>query len=290
VINCSVDQIYDFSNEITRAIDYCHFNMSGFDEIFRLIEDKCNTLRLAGDNAFSQVNNSISKANYAITVNKREISSLKDRMNDLQRKIYDAQTEEEKAMLKKTKDNVGYRLDRVYTMVKKLEDLVQQLHRKADSLSNALKVVNNISSNLNTVRSSIEKSKATFSSNMENIKSGAKNAEVYVSKIDECLSYVSNSTKSSSKVISIKGPNYLFNMASSLNNTYNVILDSDSGYAKALYGFSNVIQDEVSRGVAEKGKEMLEKFDYELKDFPSYASKFMEAGNALKNYENLKLR
>ena len=202
----------------------------------------------------------------------------------------DAQTEEEKAMLKKTKDNVGYRLDRVYTMVKKLEDLVQQLFRKADSLSNALKVVNNISSNLNTVRSSIEKSKATFSSNMENIKSGAKNAEVYVSKIDECLSYVSNSTKSSSKVISIKGPNYLFNMASSLNNTYNVILDSDSGYAKALYGFSNVIQDEVSRGVAEKGKEMLEKFDYELKDFPSYASKFMEAGNALKNYENLKLR
>ena len=75
MINCSVDQIYDFSNEITRAIDYCHFNMSGFDEIFRLIEDKCNTLRLAGDNAFSQVNNSISKANYAITVNKREISS-----------------------------------------------------------------------------------------------------------------------------------------------------------------------------------------------------------------------
>lgn len=290
MINCSVDQIYEFAAETNRLKDFCFFNMNGFDEAYNLIYEKCNTLRLAGEGAFSSIQASISKAHYAIHVNENEIKSLKNAMYDVEQEINKAADEETKADLKKRKERIGNSIDNVRRMNNKLNELTSSLHKKADTISNNLNALRNIEGSINKIKSNIEKSKQNFSNNMEVLNKGANNAQIYVKKIDDCLSYVANTSSNSSKIISIKSPSYLYNMANSLNNTYKAIMDGDNSYAKALYGYINIIQDEVSKGIAEKGQQMLERFDYELKDFPNYAVKFNEAGNALNNYEGLKLR
>ena len=290
MINCSADQIYEFATEATRLKDFCFFNMSGFDEAYSLIYEKCNTLRLAGERAFSAIQTSISKAHYAVHVNENEIKSLKSAMYDVEQQINNTDDEEAKEALKKRKERIGNSIYNIRRMNDKLNELSSNLNRKAETISSNVNALRNVEGSINSIKSNIEKSKSSFSNNMETSYKGANNAQVYVRKIDECLSYVANTSSNSSKIICVKAPSYLYNMANSLNSTYKAIMDGDNSYAKALYGYTNVIQDEVSRGIAEKGQEMLERFDYELKDFPNYAIKFNEAGNALTNYERLKLR
>ena len=290
MINCSADQIYNFVNEISYFRDYCNSNLSDFEQIYSLIRDKCNTLRMIGENTFSKIHSSISKASYSIHLNECEIKSLKSKMYDVEQKINNTNDEEEKSALKKNKERIGNSIDNIKKMNDKLNELNYKLNNKAESIRKAIDSIMNIESTMNSIRSNIDKSKINYLSNLDDIETHANSARLYVERIDEALSYVSNTTKSSSKIISIKGPSYLFNIANSLHSVYDSINDSDNGLAKQIYGFTNITQHEVSRSVSKNSEEMLYKLNDDLKDFPSYSVKFNEAGNALKNYENLKLR
>lgn len=288
-ISCSEAQIYQFISSLSDARNSVDSSLSGLDQAADLIKEKVNLLRMAGESAHSKIQTLISNANYARTCNNSYMSSLKDQLSDINTSISNAASDNERAALKKSKDRIQNSMDYVYKANKALDDLIYKLQNKQESLYKALISLREVESNVNAVLSNKSKAINNLNSGLDSVSRGAENAKVYVHRINECLSDVSNSTASESKMINIKGPNYLFNMASSLSSTYQAIGDGNSDYANIITSFTTMIQDEVSKSVARSGQDMINKFQMELKSFPDYSMKFKNAGQALASYESLKL-
>lgn len=287
-INCSKDQISDFSITISKYSDYCFFDMAGFDEAYRIIYDKCDTLKNVASRSLTKLDYYISQANIAITKNKSTISEYDSRIYDIKRDLSNCEDPERKKSLQERKERLEKNIDDIIKMDAGLQVLISNLHKKMDTINQNIQVLNSVSSSVSSIKSNIETSKHNFSTSISSLVDSCNYAMELVSKIDMSLSEVSNTSTSSSKIIKISDAKYLFNMANSLNDIYNFINDSSGGYANMVSTFTSVIQDEVSRGVASKSEDMLRKFEYELGDFPKMNQCFKNAGNALINYEKLK--
>ena len=288
-IRCSENQISDFISQVGNLNDYCFFNMGDFDLAIDLLSNKCELLIRAGENNFQRIHNSISEAEHVIDHNEKAIEHFNGQIDIMKKVISKTQDEQTRQKLLKVKSNMEKDVARMIKANQNLIELHSKLQTRADKLSRSINNVREISYNVAKVKSDLAKIKNNFSNELSAIKSNSNVALMCVKKINECLSDIAKTSNDCSKIIAIKNSNYLFNMANSLNGAYQAIADSDSDYARLLTSFASVIQDEVSKGIAAESQEMLDKFNYGLKDFPSMSVKFTEAGNALNKYLSIKM-
>ena len=287
-INTCAANISAFKESVSNYSDRVFYTPDAIKEISEVVEKKCENLKSYLDNVFNKIQYHISMANHAITKNKLRVSSLKDSRYDLEQKMHNAPEGADMSDVKKAISQYNNAIANVNGAIAKLYNLISRLQNQEENVRKNLSRLDEYISQASSVASSAVSTVYSYTSYLHDVTKDSDSAYMYTKKIDECLSSIAGTSVDDNKFITIRSGTSLINMGNALNSSYQTFGDANSDYARLLNSFLNIIQDEVTRGVASKSEAMLNNFAYQTKDFPNNATNFKKAAEALHNYERIK--